>query len=270
MVQIKKTVLICLIITLSCFSLHQKLSYGQTYATSVPILTYHDIGYRNNPYTVKPSEFEAQMKYLVSQGYAFLGPGDIDLFLKGKKQYPQKSIMITFDDGCKGVWEYGLPILKKYKIRATLFVVFAFLEREHFITFSNLDDIVRSDLFFIGSHTFDLHHAYYYPELKKTIPSTLKQIGESDPAYRSRVLVDLQKSIIALGSLYPHLLINTFAYPYGACSNELEQIVQQAGFQYAFAYNSHHRTLLSRHSRPFLLERYPVLPGTAPKDLIIH
>lgn len=268
--RIKQTVLICFVIATFCFSFYQKQSYGQSYATSIPVLAYHDIGSRTNPYTVKPNEFEAQMKYLASQGYTFLAPGDLDLFIRGKKQFPQKSVMITFDDGCKGVWEYGLPIMRKYKIRATLYVVFAFLERENFITFSNLDDIVKSGLFFIGSHTYDLHHTYYYTAYNKTIPSTLRQIGESDPAYRSRVLEDLAKSKRALEGMYPHLLINTFAYPYGAYCKELEDMIRQAGFKYAFAYNSHRRMLVGRNSNPLLLERYPIFPGTSPKDLIIH
>jgi len=270
MVRNKQKVLIILIVSTFSLSFLNKEGFGATYATSIPILTYHDIGNQNNPFTVKPNEFEAHMKYLSSKGYTFLVPNDIDLYIRGKKKYPQKSIMITFDDGCKGVWEYGLPIMKKYRVRATVFIVYSFLERDQYLSFSNLDDIVESNIFFIGSHTYDLHQSFYYKEEKKTIPATLKQIGESEQAYHARVLQDLQKSIMALEGIYPNMAVTTFSYPFGACNKGLEKLVQQAGFQYALSYNSNKRDLMSRNSNPLQIERYPILPGTAPKDLIIH
>lgn len=268
MVAIKKLIILILILVLCCSGFTRSKVEGASYCETIPILTYHDIGDAKNPYTVKPQEFESHIKYLVQQGYTFLVPGDIDLFLRGKKKFPKKSVMITFDDGCKGVYTYALPVLRKYKVRVTLFVVCMFIEREGFVSFADLDEMVGSGFFFIGSHTYDSHHSYFYPHEKKTIPATIRQIGESEAAYDARMLTDLTMSRDMLTLMYPHLLINTFAYPYGAYDNELIKLVQKAGFQYAFAYNSHQQALLKKSSRPYTLERYPVFPGTAPNKLI--
>jgi peptidoglycan/xylan/chitin deacetylase (PgdA/CDA1 family) len=238
-----------------------------SYCDAIPVITYHDIGDAKNPYTIKPHEFENQIKYLVQQGYTFLVPGDIHLFMHNKKKFPKKSVMITFDDGYKGVYTYGYPILKKYKVRVTLFVVCMFIERESFITFANLDEMVGSGMFFIGSHTYDSHHTYYYPKENKTLPDTFRQIGESEPAYQARILSDLTMSKEMLELMYPQLLINTFAYPFGEYNKELIQQVKKAGFTFAFAYNSDKQMLLTHQSNPFTLERYPVFPGTAPNKL---
>jgi peptidoglycan/xylan/chitin deacetylase (PgdA/CDA1 family) len=268
MTQIKKHIVLVVLLLFFVVGLGGTSADSTTYCDKIPVLTYHDIGYASNPFTVTPDEFEAQMQYLVSQGYTFLVPGDIHLFLRSKKKFPQKSVMITFDDGCKGVHTYALPILKKVNVRVTLFVVFMFLEREGFVTFDDLDELVGSGLFFIGSHTFDLHHTYYYPEEKRNIPATMRQLYEPDIDYEARVIDDLQKSKDMLELMYPHLLINTFSYPFGENNEKLIQLVKNTGFQYAFAYNSQKRLFLTRTSRPYALERYPIFPGTTLKNLV--
>lgn len=235
---------------------------------AIPVLTFHDIGETSNAFTVKQQEFEAHIKYLVKEGYTFLVPGDLDLFLSNKKKFPKKSVMITFDDACKGVYTYAYPVLKKYRVRVTLFVICMFLEREGFVTFADLDEMVSSGLFFIGSHTYDSHYAYYYPKEKKHLPATIRQVGESKSDYEKRMKQDLSMSLEMLTMMYPHLLINTFSYPYGEYNQELIQLVKESGFHFAFAYNSQKQQRLTRKSNVYTLERFPVVPGTPPSKLI--
>ena len=268
MARIKSFCLLALVLILGIIPHEARFVRSASYCESIPVLTYHDIGDASNPFTVKPQEFEAQIKYLVQQGYTFMVPGDLDLFLRNKKKYPKKSVMITFDDGCKGVYTYAYPVLKKYRVRVTLFVVCMFLEREGFVSFADLDEMVSSGLFFIGSHTYSSHHSFYYPDEKKTLPATIRQVGESVSDYQKRMQQDLSMSLEMLSMMYPYLLINTFSYPYGEYNQELTQLVKEAGFTYAFAYNSQKKLLVSRKSNRYTLERYPVFPGTLPSKLI--
>ena len=40
---------------------------------------------------------------------------------------PPHAVMITFDDGAQGVWEYAEPVLKRYNMSATAFIITGFV-----------------------------------------------------------------------------------------------------------------------------------------------
>lgn len=95
----------------------------------VPIFMYHQItavpasatGYAIGLY-VTPEMFEQQMAYLVSKNYKAITPKELyDLLAKGKNP-PQKSVMITFDDGSYGEYQNAYPILKKYGMVGVFYI----------------------------------------------------------------------------------------------------------------------------------------------------
>ena len=73
------------------------------------IITYHDIGRRPSPYTVTPEEFAVQMRTIHEAGWSTLTAAQIVAWMHGGRC--PHSVMITFDDGAKGVWQYADPIL---------------------------------------------------------------------------------------------------------------------------------------------------------------
>jgi len=72
--------------------------------------------------TVSPANFESQIAWLAADGWTSLSLDEYAGFLAGKP-VPRKSIVITFDDGYLDNWVYAYPILRKYGMRATVFVV---------------------------------------------------------------------------------------------------------------------------------------------------
>ena len=94
----------------------------------IPVLMYHNIGAQpNNIHTrhlyVTPEMFEQQMAYLVRKNYHSLTPAEFYELLKSGKNPEQKSVMITFDDGTYGHYQYAFPILKKYGMVGVFYVV---------------------------------------------------------------------------------------------------------------------------------------------------
>jgi peptidoglycan/xylan/chitin deacetylase (PgdA/CDA1 family) len=71
-------------------------------------------------YGQTPEQFETQLKTLGSIGN-FVSAEDIKLHIQGQKELPQKSILITFDDGLKEQFELALPILDKLGIPAVFY-----------------------------------------------------------------------------------------------------------------------------------------------------
>jgi peptidoglycan/xylan/chitin deacetylase (PgdA/CDA1 family) len=90
---------------------------------SVPVLMYHHVCPLPGMVSVSPQTFERQMKFLASSGYTTLTSDEFLDFLAQRAQIPKKSVLITFDDGYLDNYIYAFPILKQYRVRATIFVV---------------------------------------------------------------------------------------------------------------------------------------------------
>ena len=81
----------------------------------IPVFTFH---------MAHPDWFEAQCLYISENGYKTL---DADEFLYTLASPPgtqvKKTVLLTFDDGLKHVWTVAFPLLKKYNLKATCFLI---------------------------------------------------------------------------------------------------------------------------------------------------
>jgi len=94
--------------------------YFEFKAFSIPVLYYHHIE-PSDP--VNPQVFEEQMKYLLSRGYSSISLNELYEFMAGSRMVARKSFVLTFDDGFYCNYHYLFPILQKYHLKATIFVV---------------------------------------------------------------------------------------------------------------------------------------------------
>ncbi|MGB9736386.1 MAG: polysaccharide deacetylase family protein [bacterium] len=94
--------------------------YLEFKAYSIPVLYYHHVE-PTDP--ISPQVFESQMKYLISKGYTSISLNELYDFMIGNSNVPRRSFVLTFDDGFYCNYRYLLPILQKYKLKATIFVV---------------------------------------------------------------------------------------------------------------------------------------------------
>ena len=76
----------------------------------------------------KQKNFEAQMKMLAKGGYTTITPDELLAYKQGKITLPKKSVLITFDDGWRNNYIYAYPILKKYGLKATIFLITSWIE----------------------------------------------------------------------------------------------------------------------------------------------
>jgi peptidoglycan/xylan/chitin deacetylase (PgdA/CDA1 family) len=97
---------------------------------SIPVLMYHHVNpHDEDRFTVTPEVFEGQMAHLVKAGYKALSLDELYSFIKGELILKQKAIVITFDDGWLDNYIYAFPVLKKYKLRATFFLITDWIEK---------------------------------------------------------------------------------------------------------------------------------------------
>lgn len=123
-----------------------------------PILEYHSI--TNNPdpraevYSVPPAEFSAQLDYLKENGYTTITLND---YMKARRfgdPFPEKPIILTFDDGYENNYTEMLPILEAHGMTAVVYVISNFLGKPGYMTFEQVQDMQRRGIE-IGSHSAD-------------------------------------------------------------------------------------------------------------------
>jgi peptidoglycan/xylan/chitin deacetylase (PgdA/CDA1 family) len=100
---------------------------------SIPVLSYHRVlpGYieKDAPmYSVLPEQFAEQMQYLSSNAFVSLSLDEYEQIIKGEKDVPERSILITFDDGYADFYSQALPIAKQYGITLNVFVCTGLVE----------------------------------------------------------------------------------------------------------------------------------------------
>lgn len=117
----------------------------------VPVLMYHAVsddcwGYEE--LFVSPSDMEEQLKLLVDEGYTPIWFED----LPNADQY-EKPVILTFDDGYDDNYTELFPLLKKYNVKATIFVIADHMGIAHKMTAEQAKEMSDSGLVSIQSHT---------------------------------------------------------------------------------------------------------------------
>lgn len=160
----------------------------------------------NNNY-IEVNALEEELKYLVENEYYFPTWEEVRQYVDGELLLPEKSVVLTFDDGAKSFLELGAPLFNKYQIPVTSFL----------ITEQNGEDKVekyKSDYVFFESHSHNMHRA----------GGNIGHGGIFPLMPYDEALADLQKSIEICQNG------NAFAYPYGDYTDSCAEIIKDAGF----------------------------------------
>ena len=212
-------------------------------AFNIPILMYHHITVNENEInssTVSVEKFKQDMMYLKQNGYTTLHFQDVLDAKQQGKLLPEKSIIITFDDGYRSNYQYAYPILKELELKGTIFLIGWSMQRNTHkdgvtpiiphLTWNEAREMYHSGVMDLQHHTYDLHNpiekTFYYG--KGVAPYT----DESIEDYEMRFLQDIVLWKIKIEQkIGNHVFV--FAYPYGEGYPLTEQILKENGFQFS-------------------------------------
>jgi len=211
---------------------------------TVPILTYHRFAEQCSSPLCMPREiFDRQMRYLKENGYHVVTPVDLLAFLQYRQPLPQKSVVITMDDGYRSVYQIGYPILKKYGFTATLFIYTRFVGVSRLaITWDQLREL-KSEGFVIGSHTIE------HSDLTRPLE------GEDEATFIQRIYRELHGSKKILDRKLNQDTI-ALAYPFGYYDYRVANIAREAGYKIAMSVNRGGNPFFAN---PFFLKRDQIL-----------
>ena len=212
---------------------------GTSKNDSVVVLCYHHLVKDSpaNDSEINIDVFFDQMEFLYNNDFKVLSIEEFLQFYE-KGVFPEKSVLITFDDGYYSFLEHAYPVLKKFDFPAILFPIVSHMEGlrrtvvySGRLSFHNLRWMNEDSdgLISYGSHSYDLH---YYREEDEN-PAIYQAPEESYSEYRCRIREDLRVSRKLLG-LQTDKEIKAFAWPYGVKTDLAQEEALKAGYELLF------------------------------------
>ena len=190
----------------------------ETMQGGVPILMYHYVYDPANPPAdlngnfLASTAFEQQLSYLEENDFYFPSYPEVKAFIEGKRSLPAKSVVLTFDDGETGFLNVGVPLLEKYQVPATSFVIASDADAAQKV----IDH--RSPYIAFESHSFGMHKP----------GGNVGHGGIISAMSRAEIAADLEHAQEIVGGT------QAFAYPFGDVTDDGRAAVRDTGILCAF------------------------------------
>lgn len=154
---------------------------------------------------VEPAVFEPQLQFLRQNDYQTLTNDEFCEIASGSRRAPARAVMLTFDDGWGTLWSCGLPLLKRYGMKAVLYLATgripeggigptlndletgrcdraAVLGRDHgaqpFVTWDEVRALHASGLVDVQSHSLTHSRVFCSPRIEDFVrPGLLRQLS---------------------------------------------------------------------------------------------
>lgn len=227
------------------------------------VLSYHDVrdglasDMSEDQIAVSTKNLIAQFEWLREHGYSVVSIDRVLDAEAGRASLPEKSILLSFDDGYVSVYSRVYPLLKLYGYPAVVALVGTWMlgdensmvdyghsrevPRSNFLTWPQIREMQASGLVEIASHSFDLHRGVLGNPQGNLQPAATTRIYdptlrryESDRQYRERIRKDLLKSKLAIfkqtGNA-PRVMV----WPYGAYNQKSAAIARDLGMSMTMA-----------------------------------
>lgn len=227
-------------------------------AEKIPVLLYHHIlkqedidkyNWSKNNSVLSLETFEKQMDYLYENGFYTATLDELQAFLNGEIILPEKTVIITFDDGYLSNALYAYPIMKKYNFRGTIFMIGY-----------GVDDIQES--FNPSSiQSLSIHEAYKYEDVFDYESHTYK-LHDIDKNGKKLLLSSDKETIINDLTMSKNLLkAKYFAYPYEVYDENTIKYLKDTGYEMAFTIKPGYVT---KDLNKYELPRFSISPQKTP------
>ncbi len=260
------SLIVCIIMIFSSFAntFLPVLTVFKDTQRKVLIIMYHQISENSSlwgDYVIPEKLLVSDFEYLKSNGYTPVTIKDLIDFTNGKKDLPEKPIVITFDDGQRSFLTKVVPLLEKYNFPANVNIVGSLVDlytengetddRYAYLNWNDIKTLAEHPLVEIGHHSYNFHSLGVRKGMGKIY-------GESNSAYSEIIKTDIEilnNKLLSNIGFVPFIM----AYPYGIKNKTLEEIVKSKGFSVTLSCRESVNKLsvgdelfdLGRFNRPF-------------------
>lgn len=205
----------------------------ENYTWPLTILTYHHLSEDGEgDVNISVARFEEQLAALQEAGYQSVTLEQVYAYVEQGEPLPEKALLITFDDGYESNYTLAWPLLEKYGMKATIFVIGVSVGKDtykdtdnamtpHF-SYEQAQEMIDSGTISIQSHTYDMHQ--WEPFEEGTFREGILPLeGESEQEYIQAFTQDLTRSRTEIQENTTET-VTALAYP-GGRSTQLAQVL---------------------------------------------
>ena len=181
----------------------------------VPVICYHSVSENNSkrgPIVIPKDIFREQLKTIKDNGYTTLTMAELKNYLFKNEPIPEKSVVVTFDDGYADNYVNAFPILKEFNMKATIFIISSYIDRELYLSASQIKEM--------SDYGIDIE--------SHTVSHKRLSTFSYDDQYK-----ELKDSKDAIEQL-THKQVVSVAYPEGIYNNDTKKAVVDAGYAMGF------------------------------------
>lgn len=196
---------------------------------TIPVLAYHDISHQKDSQslTVGPDLFAAQMEWLYAEGWHSLSLKEFTEWLSGIKEIPDRSFLITFDDGYASILDVVFPLFDYYRFKGVIHIIGGYAGTFYplngnrpMLSWDEYRFLKESGLFDFGCHSNHLHH--FRDGRSGVLAASGKELMEDLLSFKEKIREELG---------YDHSVL---AWPYGQYNEKTVEIALKAGYHYLF------------------------------------
>ncbi|WP_200226038.1 polysaccharide deacetylase family protein [Rubrivivax gelatinosus] len=200
-------------------------------AERVPVLMYHRVDARGSGaergYCVTPQEFGAHLDWLAAAGWTPCTLADFGRWQRAQGTLPERSVLITFDDGFAGLHAHVLPLLAARRWPATVFLVSARI--------GGRDDWATREFRSVGAHALldaaqIAEMAAQGIEFHSHTRSHADLMALDDAALAAQLRGSRDELEQLLGRR-----VDAVAYPYGRTDARVQEAARAAGYRLGFS-----------------------------------
>jgi peptidoglycan/xylan/chitin deacetylase (PgdA/CDA1 family) len=191
----------------------------------VSVLGYHEFS-DTAPETamrISTTKFRKQMEVIRQLGITVISLDDFIAWKRGEKEIPEKSILITIDDGWKSTYTDAFPILKEYGYPFTLYLYKNYVDGGgRALTSPMIREMVAAGAT-IGSHS-----------VSHPLPGTIKaQQAKGPESFDQYLRTEMGESKRFLEARFG-VSVTTYAFPGGYFTGEMLELADEFGYTHLF------------------------------------